>query len=182
MCLQSANVCAPELCGQEQQVLSQLFFIWFTALFCHALFIILNCGWDNSWFVKVQRLNPDKLQLLPVMNTTHMAKITMRSLPAWRPAGFSRNSEAEGRSGLGQRLRSVSHPTSLSVSSSRKKYAGRNFYSSIPVTAGILGGLWSKKHSKTWSPQVPLMKLCWSFVTSQAKHGMVQQSHSFPPH
>lgn len=35
-----------------------VFFICFTAHgFCHALFIILNCGWDSSWFLKVQRLN-----------------------------------------------------------------------------------------------------------------------------
>lgn len=64
----------------------------------------------------------DKIQLLPVMDTTHMAKITMRSLPAWRPAGFSRNSEAEGRSGLGQRLGPMSHPSSFSARSSKEVY------------------------------------------------------------
>jgi hypothetical protein len=68
----------------------------------------------------------DKPQLLPVMDTTHMAKTTMRSLPPWRPAGFSRNPEAEGRSGPGQRLGPMSHPTSLqSVRNSKEEVCRR---------------------------------------------------------
>lgn len=78
----------------------------------------------------------DKLQLLPVIDTTHMAKTTMRSLPAWCPAGFSRNPEAEGRSGPGQRLGPMSHPTSFSVSNSKEEVCRRMFFfysSSLPL-------------------------------------------------
>lgn len=78
-------------------------------------FIILNCAWDNSWFLKVQRLSLlINFSCYQGINATQTAKTTMTSLPTWRAASFTRNSRnGAGRqsSGLGQRQRAVSHPS-----------------------------------------------------------------------
>lgn len=78
-------------------------------------FIILNCAWDNSWFLKVQRLSLlINFSCYQGINATQTAKTTMTSLPTWRAASFTRNSKnGAGRqsSGLGQRQRAMSHPS-----------------------------------------------------------------------
>lgn len=88
-------MCPGGWCGQEHQVLPRLFFICtYCTFFCHGLFIILNCEWDNSWFLKVQRLNLlINFSCYQRINATQTAKTIMTSLPAWSPECFTRNSE-----------------------------------------------------------------------------------------
>lgn len=61
-----------------------LIFTYCTFFFFGLFFIILNCAWDNSWFLKVQRLNLlINFSDYQGINATHTAKTIMTSLPIW---------------------------------------------------------------------------------------------------
>lgn len=76
------NVCSMDSYGQEHWILPYLYLLHVFLLW--TFFIILNCAWDNSWFLKVQRLNLlINFSDYQGINATHTAKTIMTSLPIW---------------------------------------------------------------------------------------------------
>lgn len=80
---------------QEHPTRPRLFFIFtYCTFFCHGLSIILNCGWDNSWLLTVQRLTLlINFSSYSGSNATQTAKTIMTLVPAWCAACLTRDAE-----------------------------------------------------------------------------------------